>query len=242
VSPEPVSDPVGQPPPGKKARTRQTIMRVAGDMFADRGVLMTTVEEIAEAAEVSVGTVYKHFGSKNALALAFISEAITVVEGYMAQARTLESPIERVYAAGDAYFRFALEHPAACRFASQRVLQRNANPDFSSAHEEMSKRTQKMVLGIATDLKEAMNKGELAPAPIDESIVFIWGLWNGVTALVIRADGTAIPPEMAQRAFGLARSVMRRASAHARMFPGQADTWPDAGGDWPEYAGYSPSR
>lgn len=234
-------DPDFAPPAGKKARTRQTILRAAGELFADRGITTTTVEDIAASADVSVGSVYKHFGSKDALALAFISESLSVVEEYLAEARLRESPIERVYAAGDAYFRFAVEHPAACRFASQRVLQRNQNPEYSDVHEEMSKRTQRMVMGIATDLKEAMVKGEIETAPIDESIVFIWGLWNGVTALVIRADGTAIPPEMAQRAFALARGVMRRASAHARMFPGEPGTWPDDGGDWPEDHGYSPS-
>jgi AcrR family transcriptional regulator len=48
----------------KKARTRQTIERVALDLFAKRGFQQTTLAEIAEAAEVAPSTLYSYFPLK----------------------------------------------------------------------------------------------------------------------------------------------------------------------------------
>jgi AcrR family transcriptional regulator len=213
---------------GKKARTRQTILAAAGDLFARQGIQPTTMDEIATAADLSVGALYKHFGGKEAVALAFIAESLDVLGASIDEARSTASPIARVYAAGDAYFRFAMEHPAASRFAMIRVLQPTGNPEFEKLHQEMSGRTQRLVLGIAADLKAAMVAGQIPTAPIDETMVLLWGIWSGITTLVVRQDGSAIPPELAQRSFARAQAMMRRAAAHTLMFPGDAETWPTA--------------
>src|SRR5215217_152506 len=48
----------------KKQRTRETILRVALELFAERGYSRTTLEDIAEAAEVSTGTLFAYFPNK----------------------------------------------------------------------------------------------------------------------------------------------------------------------------------
>ncbi len=48
----------------KKQRTRETIIRVALELFAELGYAHTTLEDIAEAAEVSTGTLFAYFPSK----------------------------------------------------------------------------------------------------------------------------------------------------------------------------------
>ena len=48
----------------KKQRTRQTILKAAFDLFAQRGYGHTTLEDIAEADEVSTGTLFAYFPSK----------------------------------------------------------------------------------------------------------------------------------------------------------------------------------
>src|SRR5258706_13795958 len=54
-------------------RTRETILAEARDLFLDRGYAGTTIASIAEAADVSVETIYKGFGGKPGLVRA-ISE------------------------------------------------------------------------------------------------------------------------------------------------------------------------
>ncbi|MER7498592.1 TetR family transcriptional regulator [Nonomuraea pusilla] len=51
----------------KKARTRETILREAFRLFRERGYNVTTVEQIAEAAEISPATFFRYFPTKEDL-------------------------------------------------------------------------------------------------------------------------------------------------------------------------------
>src|SRR5467141_3764529 len=48
----------------KKQKTRETIIKVALELFAERGYEQTTIAEIADAAEVSPRTIFAYFPSK----------------------------------------------------------------------------------------------------------------------------------------------------------------------------------
>ncbi|PSJ29293.1 TetR family transcriptional regulator [Streptosporangium nondiastaticum] len=54
----------------KKRRTRDTLIRSALELFARKGYERTTVDEIAEAAEVSQRTFFRYFANKEEVALA----------------------------------------------------------------------------------------------------------------------------------------------------------------------------
>ncbi|MFF7729980.1 TetR/AcrR family transcriptional regulator [Streptomyces sp. NPDC008001] len=54
----------------KKQRTRDTLIRSALELFARKGYERTTVDEIAEAAEVSQRTFFRYFANKDEVALA----------------------------------------------------------------------------------------------------------------------------------------------------------------------------
>ncbi|MGW7578418.1 TetR/AcrR family transcriptional regulator [Streptomyces sp. NPDC054765] len=51
----------------KKARTRQSLADAALRLFLDRGYDQVGVKDVADAADVSVTTLFKHFPSKEAL-------------------------------------------------------------------------------------------------------------------------------------------------------------------------------
>lgn len=53
----------------KKARTKAAIQHEALRLFRQKGYDKTTMEEIAEAADVSASTLFRHFSSKEALVL-----------------------------------------------------------------------------------------------------------------------------------------------------------------------------
>ncbi|MEV7790524.1 TetR family transcriptional regulator [Streptomyces sp. NPDC087512] len=56
----------------KKQRTRDTLLRSALELFTERGYEATTVDDIAEAAEVSQRTFFRYFASKEEAAF-FVS-------------------------------------------------------------------------------------------------------------------------------------------------------------------------
>src|SRR5690348_18233667 len=47
--------------------TRLRVVEAAGRLFVERGFRATTIESIADAADVSVETIYKRFGTKAGL-------------------------------------------------------------------------------------------------------------------------------------------------------------------------------
>ncbi|WP_269821849.1 TetR/AcrR family transcriptional regulator [Nocardia asteroides] len=51
----------------RRSQTRQAILDAAGELFAERGYLETTVRAIAQQAEVDPALVMQHFGTKGAL-------------------------------------------------------------------------------------------------------------------------------------------------------------------------------
>jgi AcrR family transcriptional regulator len=59
----------------KVERTRDLIGEVAFTLFRDKGFAATTVEEIAAAAEVGARTVYRHYPTKESLALSSFVKA-----------------------------------------------------------------------------------------------------------------------------------------------------------------------
>lgn len=59
-TPEPVT-------PARRQRTRKRISRAAQKIFLERGIVGTTMNDIARAAAVSRATIYLHFNSKDAI-------------------------------------------------------------------------------------------------------------------------------------------------------------------------------
>src|SRR5271157_955664 len=62
----------------KKIRTRQTIRREAFRLIDENGYANTTVEQIAEAAEVSPSTFFRYFPSKDTVLMADDLDNVTV--------------------------------------------------------------------------------------------------------------------------------------------------------------------
>jgi AcrR family transcriptional regulator len=58
----------------KKRRTRETIARVALDLFEERGYQATTLDDIAEAADVSTRTIFSYYPSKEDILFADFPE------------------------------------------------------------------------------------------------------------------------------------------------------------------------
>jgi len=72
---------VNTPPPRnrraeKAAQTRDRIIEAARALFLDRGYATTTIDAIAERADVAVETVYSRFGNKATLLEAILESAI----------------------------------------------------------------------------------------------------------------------------------------------------------------------
>lgn len=60
----------------RSARTRKAILDAAGVLFAERGYSATTIDAIAEAADVAVETVYARFKNKRSILAAYLDVSV----------------------------------------------------------------------------------------------------------------------------------------------------------------------
>ncbi|WJJ14584.1 TetR/AcrR family transcriptional regulator (plasmid) [Prescottella equi] len=205
------SGPKARRPDRRRARTRRAILTAALALFNERGVQKATIDDIAAAADVSPGAVYFHFQSKEGLYLAVVDEALAVnTEAMTAVDRSLP-PLERVLAAGQAYMRFALEHPEYFRMVALRVLDPQSDPAMADVEARVASRVEALVSTVERDLAEAVVDGTVRAVPTEDAMRFLWGAWNGVTALGFRPDRLRLTADEVQRALTLGQSLMESA-------------------------------
>lgn len=82
----------------KKKEARHRIVQAAEHLFASKGLDGTTMEDVANSADVSVATVYNYFGSKSALLLAGVADETDqmVKLGETVLARPGSNPVKAV--------------------------------------------------------------------------------------------------------------------------------------------------
>ncbi len=68
----------------KKQRTREALIDAAFELFAEKGFEATTVEEIADAVDVSSRTFFRYFSSKEDVALTFQEEQFVAMREALA--------------------------------------------------------------------------------------------------------------------------------------------------------------
>lgn len=71
----------------RRAETRERIFRAALQLFAQRGFLETTVEDITEAADVGKGTFFNYFPTKEHVLATFGSERLAALERALDRAK-----------------------------------------------------------------------------------------------------------------------------------------------------------
>ena len=127
----PATPVAAEPAPAQRAdarRNRKRILDAARELFADQG-FETQMDQIARRAGVGVGTVYRHFPTKDDLLAALIDDRF---EALAAAARAgLESP--DAWAGFEDYMRFSAATMAADRALSEAMGER---PDAMRAAAE----------------------------------------------------------------------------------------------------------
>jgi AcrR family transcriptional regulator len=76
-----------------RTETRDRLYRAALALFAERGFLETTVEDITEAADVGKGTFFNYFPTKEHILAEFGGQRTAAVERALQKARAMEGPV-----------------------------------------------------------------------------------------------------------------------------------------------------
>src|SRR5215216_3276163 len=85
TSPTPLAPPAAKPLRADARRNRARILKAARAVFADQGV-HSQIDDVAKRAKVGVGTVYRHFPTKDVLLDAVVRERFEEIAGYAREA------------------------------------------------------------------------------------------------------------------------------------------------------------
>lgn len=167
----------------RKARTAGAILDAAERLFLGSGYTATTMEDLSEAADVAVGSIYAHFGGKEGVYSSLVDRALALDQQYSEEGFAVgNGPLERLVGMGEGYLRFAREHPAYFR------LFRFPPPDRPSVEEapgpaaRIAERISTEVARMAGLLREAAEEGVIRSVDPEPMARFMWAAWDGVIA------------------------------------------------------------
>ena len=86
-----------QPSQARARETTEAILRATARILVERGYVATTTNHIAEAAGVSVGSLYQYFPNKEAIVAALLERHMEQTQGWLrvAAARSVAQPLEQ---------------------------------------------------------------------------------------------------------------------------------------------------
>lgn len=169
--------------------TRQLILDTALQMFVERGYFATSVHDIRKHAGLSVGAIYHHFGTKEALARALYEDLVARMDGLIEAAlRPHRSARERCRAIALTLCETAQESPELLHFilhARHREFLPEAPPICSTRPFETMKQV----------VSEGIQAGEIRPMdPVAAAAV----AFGSVIRLVhLALDGVLAKPSTA---------------------------------------------
>ena len=167
----------------RKARTAGSILDAAEELFLGRGFAATTIGDLSGAADVSIGSIYAHFGDKDGVYAALIDRALDLDRRYSeAGFEKGKSPLERLVGLAEGYLRFAREHPAYFRLFRFPPHDRPGVGGKDGPEAKVAARIGEETARMAGLLREAMAEGVVRKTDPVATARFMWAAWDGVIA------------------------------------------------------------
>ena len=178
----------------EKRERRESILEAAERVFAERGVVDTTMDHIAQEAELSKGTLYLYFKNKDEL---YVSLAVRCLDDVLerftkALAETEgEVGLRRVEALLRTYIEFGTNYPNRLRVAMNWISSDYSlprDPDELVAYREAISRVMvQSMLPFELGQRDGSVRGSFDPSAQSFQV---WGSTIGLLMLRARADET----------------------------------------------------
>lgn len=173
----------------------EEILLAAEGLFIEKGYHGTRVSEVAQLAEVSIGSIYVHYENKEGLYAALVERALEIEARYVdAVLDDPETPdLEKVIALGEAYLQFFREHPAYFRMLMIPHEDIPKEAIENTLTRQVAARGDRQRARLAQAVKNCIEQGVMRPSINPEQAAnFWWAAWNGVISLTMRSDQLAL--------------------------------------------------
>jgi AcrR family transcriptional regulator len=171
----------------EKEHRREEIISAAQKVFFEKGLQVATMDEIAEAAELSKGTLYLYYKSKEDLYLAVMMRGINILATMFAEAASAKiPPVMQIRKLGDAYYEFFKQHRNYFRmfyFFQHPQFHTQVSSEMMHSCTEENQKVWKIVFDtIARGIQEGEIRSDINP--VETAVV----LWSSSNAIMMRMD------------------------------------------------------
>ena len=166
----------------EKEELKALILKAARKLFVERGITQTTIRNIADAIDYSIGTVYVYFRDKNEILHALHTQSFADLGGQFKVLYNVKDPMERLRAMGKVYITYGLENPdmydlmftlkAPMEFLE--TIQKNEWDEGKAAFDVLK-----------TTVKECMDAGHFKGHKLEPLSFLIWSCVHGMCSLEI---------------------------------------------------------
>lgn len=171
----------------EKAQRREDILQAAREVFFERGIHHATVDEVAEQAEVSKGTVYLYFDTKETilahLLLEGLEQLVAQLEEAFAANEALSAP-DRIRRLAQAYLKFYQTYPPYFNLMSAFDRGRFQESIPSDLYTQVLARSLRGLEWLVRAVEQGRDDGTLHVDETRHAASVIWAGLNGVLVLL----------------------------------------------------------
>jgi AcrR family transcriptional regulator len=170
----------------EKEQRRGSILKAARQVFFEKGLQAASMDEIAETAELSKGTLYLYFRSKEDLYVSLLEEGLAILRRMFEEVEARPLPAdEALRQIGFTYYQFFKQYPDYFNilvFADARVLHSQLSEEILQCSEQCAMGCLQVVARVfARGVKEGFFRKDLQPI---EVATLLWGTSNGMIGLI----------------------------------------------------------
>jgi AcrR family transcriptional regulator len=166
----------------EKEALKALILKGAKKLFVEKGIEHTTIRNIAEEINYSVGTVYVYFKDKNDILHDLHTIGFQELDSYFMELYTIEDPKERLKKMGLTYIKFAIENSEMYDLmfnlkAPIEFLKDSENEDWDEGCTAFGL--------VKKTIEECINKGYFKGHSVEPLAFMVWSLVHGMCCLEI---------------------------------------------------------
>ncbi|MFY7999731.1 MAG: TetR/AcrR family transcriptional regulator [Candidatus Kapaibacteriota bacterium] len=173
----------------EREELREQILDVAMNILTSEGYDAVTIRRIADEIAYTPGALYSYFKDKEEIIFALVLRASRHLASVFRAVESITHPLERLWAIGRAYMKFALEHQEYydLMFIMSTPIQKMAEAEYTEGHAAF--------YILRSTVEDCMQHGYLPPADADTAAYAMWSFVHGNVSLMIRKRMTMIPEE-----------------------------------------------
>jgi len=186
----------------------QRILESTRDLYVEQGPGGVSMRKVARRVGVTATAIYRHYTNKNVLLQHVVAEGFKLFGAYLQEALKGETPLERLRLTGEAYARFAVDHP---RFYKLMFLSPHDFDLSDEPSQTLERRNMATVQFLIDRSRECMDAGALRRDDPEKVALSIWTMSHGIMSLYL-ARSRFIPDAKKLEAL--------RMELHLRLFQG----------------------